>query len=226
MISTGRQTQGSASNEGTGNNSIAGNNIICRSEGATLSGNSISVGRGNFKITCVSCDGVAVMDNCSGITILTSNQCFISNGVSGCSLMNCSGVTVQGNVSNFTGINLQNYVVTSADNNSLRVGSTSFFLSHGVAHTTINTPAPNLISLSYGTWFFNAASVATGGTLPSASSHSGKILYLKKIDTTANAVTISTTGGDLIDGGATAVLTMPYEAITVQSDGVSNWYII
>jgi len=68
---------------------------------------------------------------------------------------------------------------------------------------------------------------ASGGPitvqLPAAGSvMAGRQYQVKKVDATANAVTIA---GTSIDGGATAVINTQYEVVTVISDG-TEWLII
>lgn len=48
---------------------------------------------------------------------------------------------------------------------------------------------------------------------------------IKKIDATANTVTVYPGAGVTIDGATTYVLTVQYQSITIKSDG-SNWFII
>jgi hypothetical protein len=71
----------------------------------------------------------------------------------------------------------------------------------------------------------NATSAAFAVTLPDAATLSGKVYNVKKIDSSVNAVTITPTAPDLIDGSATAVLLTQWTSLTFQSDG-SNWYIL
>jgi trimeric autotransporter adhesin len=62
-------------------------------------------------------------------------------------------------------------------------------------------------------------------TLPSASTiGTGRQYVIKKIDATANAVTISTTSSQLIDGASTYTINTAYSGVNLQSDG-SNWWI-
>lgn len=61
--------------------------------------------------------------------------------------------------------------------------------------------------------------------LPAASTVSGYILVVKKIDLSANTVTLDANGAETIDGAATRVLSYQYSAITVQSNG-TNWFTI
>jgi len=69
----------------------------------------------------------------------------------------------------------------------------------------------------------------TGGavtiTLLTAVGNTGKRYTIKKIDSTANALTIDTTSSQTIDGSLTQVITTRYTAIEVISDG-ANWGII
>lgn len=62
-------------------------------------------------------------------------------------------------------------------------------------------------------------------TLPMASSGT-RILNIKKIDASANAVTIDGDGSEQIEGSSTASVFVQYENITIHSDGASNWYIL
>lgn len=70
----------------------------------------------------------------------------------------------------------------------------------------------------------NLCTAGSGGitlTLPSASGNTGKIIYIKKIDSGAGNVIISGS----IDGGSQKILYYQYESMTVVSNGTS-WYII
>jgi len=59
-------------------------------------------------------------------------------------------------------------------------------------------------------------------TLPDARGQAGNSFVIKKIDATANTVTIDTSFGN-IDGAATRVLTTQYQSVTIQSDGTNYW---
>ena len=60
-------------------------------------------------------------------------------------------------------------------------------------------------------------------SLPSASERPGKIYHIKRIG--SENVIVDPDGTETIDGGLTAVLTVKYECLTIQSDG-SNWWIL
>jgi hypothetical protein len=74
------------------------------------------------------------------------------------------------------------------------------------------------------TIFVDATAAPVTITLPSAAT-AGKTFNVKKIDVTANAVAVATTGGQTIDGLPGFATVTPYESIMVQSDG-SNWFSI
>lgn len=62
-------------------------------------------------------------------------------------------------------------------------------------------------------------------TLPTAASAKYRKYTVKKIDASANTVTIDAAGAETIDGSLTVVIGIQYGSITIQSDGTS-WSII
>ena len=50
-------------------------------------------------------------------------------------------------------------------------------------------------------------------------------IFIKKVDATGNIVSVTATGGDLIDGLATQQLNVQYQAMEIFPDGVTNWYV-
>lgn len=62
-------------------------------------------------------------------------------------------------------------------------------------------------------------------TLPAAAAHTGREYIIKKIDTSANKVTVDPNAAELIDGAPTYTLTAPYESVTITSNGTA-WYIL
>ncbi len=71
----------------------------------------------------------------------------------------------------------------------------------------------------------DASAGAITVTLPAAASHAGRHYYVKKIDSSANMVTIDGNADETIDGGLTAVLTVENEDVPVVCDG-ANWNIL
>lgn len=62
-------------------------------------------------------------------------------------------------------------------------------------------------------------------TLPTAASAKWRKYIIKKVDVTANTVTIDAAGAETIDGALTFVLTVQYQAIEIQSDGTLWWIV-
>lgn len=53
----------------------------------------------------------------------------------------------------------------------------------------------------------------------------GRIVIVKKIDVSANAVTVTTPGAETIDGAGTHALAAQYDAVRMATDGV-DWFVI
>lgn len=71
----------------------------------------------------------------------------------------------------------------------------------------------------------DATSAGFTATLPTAVGHEGQTYTFKKIDSSANVVTIATTSSQTIDGVTTQALSTQYESITLVSNN-ANWFII
>jgi hypothetical protein len=81
-----------------------------------------------------------------------------------------------------------------------------------------------LITANNATILVNCAAEPLSTLLPSAATVSGQQFKVKKIDSSANAATITTTSSQTIDGNLTYILNTQYKSATVQSDG-SNWWV-
>lgn len=80
------------------------------------------------------------------------------------------------------------------------------------------------VTANNATILVNCAVEAFTTLLPSAASLTGQQYKIKKIDNSANAVTVSTTSSQTIDNALTYPLSTQYQSVTLQSDG-SNWWI-
>jgi hypothetical protein len=69
----------------------------------------------------------------------------------------------------------------------------------------------------------DASSGAITMSLPSAVTYVGPGFTIKKIDSSANAVTIAANGSETIDETTTRVLAMQYDAVELMSDGTEWW---
>ncbi len=71
----------------------------------------------------------------------------------------------------------------------------------------------------------NAAAGAVDFNLLSAVGVKGMRFTFKKVDSTGNPLNLAAAGGETIDGAATATLTDPNQALSIESDG-ANWRIV
>lgn len=84
---------------------------------------------------------------------------------------------------------------------------------------------PQNVSSHYPATYLVDASGGAGELILSAGLKAGVRINVKKIDASANAVTVSTMDTETIDGVDTYVLTSRYESVTVICDG-SNWWVV
>lgn len=62
-------------------------------------------------------------------------------------------------------------------------------------------------------------------TLPAANSVAGQMLFFKRIDNTANTVTIQRAGSDGVEGGTSYSLSAQYKYVELMNDNATKWYI-
>lgn len=109
-------------------------------------------------------------------------------------------------------------VGTNAPTSKLHVGG-----SFALPITTVTTTTT--LDATHGTVVVNNTGGAATINLPTAVGISGRIYVIKKISGLALNVTIDPAGAELIDGGATKVLTLQYTSLIIQSDNV-GWQVI
>ena len=85
--------------------------------------------------------------------------------------------------------------------------------------------ASEALSKSDFTVLVNAAGGAVTVGLPAAASVAGQTFHIKKIDASANAVTIDAAGSETIDGAATKATSTQWASYSIQSNG-TGWFII
>lgn len=71
----------------------------------------------------------------------------------------------------------------------------------------------------------NAAAGPITVTLPKAGAFKGRQFIIKKVDASANAVTVDGNGAETIDGAATQAISTQWEALLIVSDG-AGWVIV
>jgi hypothetical protein len=70
----------------------------------------------------------------------------------------------------------------------------------------------------------NASTGVLTVTLPPADTALGMTVFVKKVDSSSNAVTVTTSGTDEIEGKSSEALNKQYASLYLISDGSSNWY--
>ena len=71
-----------------------------------------------------------------------------------------------------------------------------------------------------------ADATAASQTIDLPTGTNGLTIIVKKIDGTANTVTIDPAGAATLDGAATAVLSIQYTSLTLVSDASGNWHVV
>lgn len=131
----------------------------------------------------------------------------------------------------FTQTDLNEYIDSLADGymdygaTTAHRFNTSVDINGGLQANLVTKTGAYTATASDYTIICNASGGAFTITLPAVASHTNRIYHIKKIDNSVNAVTIDGNGAETIDDGATAILTVQYESVSVQSDG-SEWWII
>ena len=119
-------------------------------------------------------------------------------------------------------------------NATLSLGGTTTSVGNlTVNNVTINGSVANLVTKTTAytattadsTILGNASAGAFSITLPTSVGATGRLYTIKKVDSSANAVTIATTLSQTIDGQTTKPLSIQYDGVQVQSDG-ANWVVI
>lgn len=115
-----------------------------------------------------------------------------------------------------------NYGENSNFQSSVIIGSLSTVDRRRVRTTAIDTT----LTMDDETILVDATAAPRTITLPLAASVPFKKYNVKKIDATANAVTIDGAGAETIDGALTQVIVTQYVTLSPQSDNVSAWWIV
>ena len=110
---------------------------------------------------------------------------------------------------------------------SPKTNGTSYgILPMGIEQAYTSTSAVTLTATSASTIrLCNAAGGAFAVTLPAVASSRGRVFTIKKIDSSANAVTVTAQAGQTIDGSNTYVLATQYKHVRVLCDGTA-WHVV
>lgn len=113
----------------------------------------------------------------------------------------------------------------SADSNSKKKVQVGNLPGGSATETVVTKTTAYTATTGDNTILCNATSAAFTITLPAASGNSGIKYNIKKIDSSANVITIDADGSETIDGALTLTLSSQYDSYTIQCDG-SAWYIL
>ena len=114
----------------------------------------------------------------------------------------------------FSVANRQNFVASGINLTALK----GVNVTHAVV-TKVAADSPYTVLASDETILVNAVAGAVTVTLPTATS--GRILTVKKLDVSANAVTLAGT----VDGAASPTLTVQWSSRILQADGAA-WFVL
>lgn len=95
----------------------------------------------------------------------------------------------------------------------------------GRTGTTAGITADATLDALSGTVFADATAGNIVVSLPAAASVPGRIYTVKKVDASANTVTIDPAAAETIDGAATKVISAQWVSLTIQADG-AEWFLI
>lgn len=123
---------------------------------------------------------------------------------------------VRGSASAMTAAELTGDTTTSGSN------ATTTKQLHLAQVTVVFSQSPYTIAATDSTISCDAASGAIVLNLPAATG-SGRVLRVKKTDSSANGCTLTRAGSDTIDGATTVALTAQYGSTTVEDSGSGTW---
>jgi hypothetical protein len=118
-----------------------------------------------------------------------------------------------------------NTTLGNANSDALTINATSTFaaaLNFPVTTVNGNTTLNN----SHFLVLVDASGGAVTITLPSASSNTGRMYIIMKIDNTANTVTIQRSGSDYINGGTSLTISSQWNKFNLISAGGTQWVVL
>lgn len=101
----------------------------------------------------------------------------------------------------------------------------SFIFSDAISFPTTTISANTTLGGANYTARVDATGAARIITLPAASGCTGRIYNIKKIDASANTVTIDGNASETIDGALTVIISVRYQNVQIQSNG-TGWDIL
>jgi len=116
----------------------------------------------------------------------------------------------------FTALQMLTYILTRTN---MLAGAVAKF------NVASKTAGYDLLSASDDVILADATSGGFTLGLPASSGLTGRVFIIKKIDSSANVVTIDANSTETIDGETTLTLYNQFESVRIMSDG-TNWVVI
>lgn len=91
--------------------------------------------------------------------------------------------------------------------------------------TTTTIAVNTILTTSHTVVLCDASSAPITVTLPVAAGSNTRRYFIKKIDSSGNAVTVDANGSETIDGSTTQIIVSQYDCIEIVCDG-TEWWII
>lgn len=138
---------------------------------------------------------------------------------------------VTGSIGSMTAVKLYYPGLNVNNNGNVAVGTTSTTSrlhvegAMSTAIKTVSTAGTYTVTPRDSTLLVNATGGSITILLPACSGCTGRMYVIKRIDSSGNSISVTSDGGELIDGSATYSLTTIYQKIKVQTNG-ANWWII
>lgn len=208
--SSGNTAIGYVAGQGAVNMVVNNNTIVGSNAGLNIANggnNNVIIGWSAGQNVNAGDKNIVLGHNISLPTAGGSNQLNIGNIIFGTGVSG-TGTTIAGNIG----------VGTNAPASKLEVAGS--FATPVTDKTAAYTATINDYTLTT-----DATTAAFTITLPTAVGITGRIYTIKKIDASANAVTVDGNGSQTIDGATTYSLSAQWKYVTIQSDG-TNWIII
>ena len=154
-----------------------------------------------------------------------ANVTISTSGFGTMATQNANAVVITGGTINGVSLTLDSINNTVIGNTAASTAVFTTMTTSGAYFTVATKSSAYTLTTTDFTILANASTAAFTLTLPTAVNASGQVYVIKKTDSSANAVTISTTSSQTIDNLSSYSLGFQYQGVVLQSNN-SNWSII
>ena len=165
----------------------------------------------------------------SGNIIQSAHIQTIVNSLSGLSAFpKFQGTITSSNINITNSIYLNGIKIADNSGNFTNIGnisSTGSLTSYGLCENIKTLTSNYTLTTTDYTVLFDATAGSITALLPSASVNNKRIYFIKKIDSSSNAVIIDANGSELIDGSTYKSITIQNVSYSIHCNGI-GWYIL